>query len=162
MKPKSLLLIASSLLLTNCATIFSSFQNKQTTIDSVPSKLSFTVTDRDGKVISQGTTPSTVTLPPSYGYFKAGTYTVEVKKGNKVIGKETVSSGLNGWYFGNIAIGGLIGMLIVDPLTGAMYSSPDTITVNAQSMVAVGHNQSLQIVDISALSQAQRNKLVRI
>jgi len=28
---------------------------------------------------------------------------------------------VNGWYFGNLFIGGLIGMLIVDPATGAMY-----------------------------------------
>jgi hypothetical protein len=28
---------------------------------------------------------------------------------------------LDGWYFGNILLGGLIGMLIIDPATGAMY-----------------------------------------
>ncbi len=162
MKFTAAISITASLFLSSCATIFSGFQNKQTMIDSVPSKLSYTISDRDGKVLSQGTTPSTITLPPSYGYFKASTFTIEIKKGNKVVGKETVSSGLNGWYFGNIAIGGLIGMLIVDPLTGAMYSSPDTITVNTTSMAAVDHRSSLQIVDISTLSAEQRKKLVRI
>jgi len=28
---------------------------------------------------------------------------------------------MNGWYFGNLAIGGILGMLVIDPLTGAMY-----------------------------------------
>ena len=28
---------------------------------------------------------------------------------------------LDGWYFGNLLFGGLIGMVIVDPITGAMY-----------------------------------------
>ena len=37
---------------------------------------------------------------------------------------------LNGWFVGNILIGGLIGV-IIDPITGAMYSlSPNQ--VNAQ------------------------------
>ena len=29
---------------------------------------------------------------------------------------------LNGWYLGNIIFGGLIGLLLVDPATGAMWS----------------------------------------
>ncbi len=33
----------------------------------------------------------------------------------------TIHSRFDGWYIGNILIGGLIGMLIVDPLSGAMY-----------------------------------------
>ena len=28
---------------------------------------------------------------------------------------------LNGWYIGNVVFGGLIGLLIVDPETGAMW-----------------------------------------
>lgn len=37
-------------------------------------------------------------------------------------------SSLSGWYFGNMILGGLIGMLIVDPLTGAMYNlTPEKI-----------------------------------
>ena len=32
-----------------------------------------------------------------------------------------ISCELNGWYWGNILLGGLIGMLVVDPSTGAMF-----------------------------------------
>jgi hypothetical protein len=46
-----------------------------------------------------------------------------------------LDSTLSGWYFGNILIGGLIGLLIVDPLTGAMYDlEPENIE---QSLTAV-------------------------
>lgn len=31
---------------------------------------------------------------------------------------------MDGWYWGNILFGGLIGMLAVDPATGAMYKLP--------------------------------------
>ena len=33
-----------------------------------------------------------------------------------------IDGAINGWYFGNIIFGGLIGMLAVDPATGAMYT----------------------------------------
>jgi hypothetical protein len=36
---------------------------------------------------------------------------------------------LNKWYFGNILLGGVIGMLVVDPLTGAMYSLDEDYVV---------------------------------
>jgi hypothetical protein len=31
-----------------------------------------------------------------------------------------VDGTVNGWYFGNVVFGGLIGMIAVDPATGAM------------------------------------------
>jgi len=34
----------------------------------------------------------------------------------------TVRGEIEGWYFGNIIFGGLIGLLAVDPATGAMYT----------------------------------------
>lgn len=36
----------------------------------------------------------------------------------------TLQHSIDGWYWGNIIFGGLIGMLIVDPATGAMYKLP--------------------------------------
>lgn len=150
-----------SLLLSSCATIVSS-QQKPTKIDSSPSKMAYVVTDAKGGVISQGITPSDVTLNRSSGYFKPGKYTIEIKKGGKVVSKEIVTASLNGWYFGNILVGGVIGMLVVDPLSGAMYRMPESITVNTTSVATANQSSDLQIVDISTLTAAQRAKLVRI
>jgi hypothetical protein len=49
-----------------------------------------------------------------------------------------VVSTIDGWYFGNILLGGLVGMLIVDPITGDMYTlSPMDVNCNlAPSTVA--------------------------
>lgn len=33
----------------------------------------------------------------------------------------TLTTGPSGWYVGNVVFGGLIGLLIVDPATGAMW-----------------------------------------
>ena len=41
-----------------------------------------------------------------------------------------LEASINGWYFGNIIFGGLIGILIVDPATGAMWKiSEENINV---------------------------------
>jgi hypothetical protein len=32
-----------------------------------------------------------------------------------------LTSTIDGWYWGNLLIGGIIGMVFVDPLTGAMW-----------------------------------------
>jgi hypothetical protein len=37
---------------------------------------------------------------------------------------------MDGWYIGNILFGGLIGILIVDPLTGAMWKLDDVVYGN--------------------------------
>lgn len=162
MKLTFAILSCASLLLSSCATIFSSRQIS-TRIDSNPSKLAYKVKDKNGIVVSEGITPSTATLNRSTGFFKAGSYTVEISKNGKIIGKETLTASLNGWYFGNILVGGLVGMLIVDPLSGAMYRMPENVTVSTSAMAANQTSAStLQIVDISTLSKAQRSKLVRI
>jgi hypothetical protein len=162
MKLTIVALTVCSLFLSSCATIVSSRQ-VPTAIDSSPSKMAFKVVDQNGVVVTQGVTPSTATLNRSSGYFQPGKYTIEISKNGKVVGKETVSAGINGWYFGNILLGGLIGMVIVDPLSGAMYRMPENVTVSTASMTAfhrpVGN---LQIVDIASLTSSQRSKLVRI
>ena len=152
----------ASLFLSSCATIVSS-QQKPTSINSAPSKLAYVVTDEDGAVVSQGYTPSQAMLSRSSGYFRPGKYMIEIKKGGKVVGKEIITAGINGWYFGNLAIGGLIGMIIVDPLSGAMYRMPESVTVNTTLMAAASpQSTTLQVVDISALTSEQRGRLVRI
>ena len=69
-----------------------------------------------------GNTPLTVTLKKGRGYFKAERYTVHIAKDGYHARDITVEGEVNGWYFGNIIFGGLIGLLAVDPATGAMYT----------------------------------------
>ncbi|MDB6061057.1 MAG: hypothetical protein JWM78_1160 [Verrucomicrobiaceae bacterium] len=48
----------------------------------------------------------------------------------------TLSPNIAGWYYGNLLLGGAIGMLIVDPITGAMYKLPDEYTVPMRKLSA--------------------------
>ncbi len=53
---------------------------------------------------------------------------------------------LNGWFIGNIAFGGLIG-LVVDGTTGAMYKlSPAQVDARLDRQVAVRHDRNLLVV----------------
>ncbi|MCW1921934.1 hypothetical protein OKA05_05180 [Luteolibacter arcticus] len=151
---------AASLLLSSCASIVSR-PSRDVSIQSNPSGLSFAVINASGETIHTGTTPQVVNLSARGGYFKPAKYTVQVKRSGKVVGNHQVTAGLNGWYFGNILIGGLIGMLIVDPLTGAMYRMPAEILVDANAVASTsGH--SLTIASIETLTPEQRASIVRL
>jgi len=78
-------------------------------------------------LLSKGTTPATVTLNSSSGYFKGATYHIMFsREGNKDT-YSIIDSTINGWYWGNILFGGIIGFLIIDPVTGAMWKLPEYI-----------------------------------
>ena len=67
------------------------------------------------------TAPATVTLDSGAGFFTRAKYTFTFKKDGYPDVVKKRNAYLNGWYFGNIIFGGLIGILIVDPATGAMW-----------------------------------------
>ncbi len=71
----------------------------------------------------------TVTLDASDGYFDGAEYLVLAEKEGYQPTQHTIDHGLDGWFLGNILIGGWIGMLIVDPLTGALYTLPDNANI---------------------------------
>jgi hypothetical protein len=146
--------------LPSCATII-----KQGTgtvsVQSQPSGLDFVVKDSEGNVAGSGVTPGSVKLQTGNGYFRPATYTIQTKRGGKVVGEQTITSNVSGWYFGNILIGGLVGMLIVDPLTGAMYALPENVEIPGSS-TASANGRSLTVASIDTLTTEQRSKLVRL
>lgn len=147
--------------LISCATIVSK-STYPVSVQSNPSGLSFTVTNKAGTVVHQGTTPSTVSLASGAGFFKAQSYRINVMKGSKVVGTTSLTAEMDGWYLGNILFGGLIGLLIVDPASGAMYALPKQTTVNVASSIAlkVTEPSGFQIALIESLSQEERDTLI--
>ena len=112
----------AALTLTGCASIFSSGPAK-VSVDSRPSGARVTVIDqRTGTEVEVATTPTVLRLKRGAGYFKAAQYRLHIEKDGFRSTDVELSSSVNGWYFGNLLIGGLLGMLVVDPLTGSMYS----------------------------------------
>ena len=49
---------------------------------------------------------------------------------------QQMDSTVSGWYIANIFFGGLLGMIVVDPASGGMYSFPDSIKGSLKSGIA--------------------------
>lgn len=155
-------LIAAFLTTTGCASIVGESQYP-IAIRSTPAGAHFEVRNKSGELVHTGETPSSVTLKSSAGYFKGESYTVKFMKPGHADTVVNLKSGVSGWYWGNILIGGLIGMLIVDPATGAMYSLPDEVSGQLQQQAAdAGSKSNLTISSIDQLTPAQVEQLVRI
>ncbi|PKO87604.1 MAG: hypothetical protein CVU18_10205 [Betaproteobacteria bacterium HGW-Betaproteobacteria-12] len=121
---KAILAGAVILALTGCATIMEG-STQPLSITSIPDGATVSVTNRAGEKIHTGVSPFTVVLNRGAGYFKPEIYTIKYQKEGFETKEVVVSAQVNGWYVGNILFGGIIiGMLIVDPNTSAMYSLP--------------------------------------
>ncbi|MFW1752841.1 hypothetical protein [Acinetobacter wanghuae] len=148
-------LVAASLTLTGCASIFSG-STQTLTFKSVPDEAQITITNKAGEKVHTGLTPATVTLKRGTGYFKSAAYDVTFKKQGYQTKSVQVTGSVNGWYVANLLFGGLIGLLIVDPATGAMYTlNPSDINavLDANQTAAQKGQQSLTVMlveDISA------------
>jgi len=148
--------------LTGCASIISK-NMYPVSINSTPTGATVLIEDEDGKQIYKGKTPATITLEAGKSYFDAREYEVTFS----LIGYENqiavIKPKIDGWYFGNILIGGLIGMLIVDPITGAMWKLPSDLNVNMAEQVSLNKtDQILRIVTIDQVPQQMRQHLVKI
>ncbi|WP_371372806.1 hypothetical protein [Thalassotalea aquiviva] len=161
MKKKLLALTLSMTILSGCSSIVSKSEYA-VAINSVPEGSAFVITNRSGQKVESGVTPSTVTLKSSAGFFKGETYTVIVKKDGYSDKNYTLTSTVDGWYFGNILVGGLIGMLIVDPATGAMYSLPERVDISLDQNIAQQSADTLTIATIDSLSHEEKEQLIKI
>jgi hypothetical protein len=121
---KILGILCLSVFLNGCATVISG-SDREVSIKSYPAGASYVIEDKHGKVVQTGKTPETVRLDTGTGYFSGAEYTVKAEKKSYVQKTTTIGSEINPWYFGNLLLGGVFGMLIVDPITGAMWSIPD-------------------------------------
>lgn len=123
----ALALLTSSI--SGCASIVSK-SNWPVTVQSNPSGAKCVIAKENGVQLHTGETPMTITLDSSSGYFQSSKFRVTCKKEGYQDSASEFSSHLNGWYAGNIIFGGLLGILIVDPATGAMWRLSETQVVN--------------------------------
>ncbi len=149
------------ILFTGCASIVGQ-SVFPVTINSSPDGASILVKDEYGKEVYAGTTPSTVTLPAGESYFHAKTYYINFSRPGYADQVSVLKADIDGWYFGNILIGGLIGMLIIDPITGKMWKLPKDVYANLAQKTAMNRQRSLQILSLNDIPEAMRKNLVRV
>ncbi len=118
----------SFLYLSACARIVSN-NVYPVVVGSSPSGVPFVIKNQAGIQVESGVTPQQVTLKANVGYFDAESYVVSFNKEGFQSGPFILDASLDGWYFGNLLLGGFIGMLIVDPMTGAMWELPEKFSI---------------------------------
>ncbi len=153
---KKLLLLAVSLsLLSGCASIVSGRPELVTFNSDPPDAKIIVCNERTGQCITTGQTPYAIPLERGQGFFKPAKYSLKCEKEGYEPCTRTLEAGLNGWYAGNIIFGGLIGLLIVDPATGAMWDIKEhTITM---SLVEKGIRQEeIQITPDKAVLKEEK------
>lgn len=158
---KSIALIFVLFLVSDCASIVS-HSSWPLTVNTNPAGAKVVITDITGVEVFNGTSPATMNLKSGAGYFVKQSYKVKLTMDNypeKVIPVECT---LNGWYIANIFIGGLIGWLIVDPITGAMYRlDREVINVDLSSSGLL-EKPALQVIDINSLPSEFKDHLIRV
>lgn len=162
MKIQALFIAATIALSSGCASIVSD-SSYPVAITSEPSGASFTITNKTGTIVHNGQTPATVTLKSGAGYFAKASYILTFSKEGFDDQVVNVTSSMDGWYIGNIVFGGLIGLLIVDPATGAMYKLPETTAATLQpNNTSAAHESQLNVMDIAAVPANIQSQLQRI
>jgi len=133
--------------LSGCASIVSDTQ-ENISINSSPDNAEVKIKDQSGRVVQSGNTPMTVNLDTSAGYFDGEEYTLVFDKEGYQSRTLDVSARPSGWYIGgNLLFGGLIGWLIVDPATGAMWTlSPEEVNANLPESAVSMSEDSVKVV----------------
>lgn len=124
------LLLLSSLGTGGCASIIvGRTQVVRFTCD--PQEARYELVSKKGEVVHRGTTPETVTLKRGRGFFLGADLTMNAWKEGYERAEKPIHMYVNLPYaVGNLIFGGAIGYLILDPITGAMFSFPEKVHVN--------------------------------
>jgi hypothetical protein len=158
----------AAMMLAACSTIING-STQEVAINSDPADASIRITNLHGDVVYEGKTPATVLLKRGNGYFAGAEYKVEFTKPGYKTATARIDHELGrGWYlFGNVGFGFLIGWVVIDPVSGAMWNlTPETYTAKLSSdKAALGNpsdETSLRIVLLKDVPEALRGDLVRI
>lgn len=117
-------ILSTVVLSSGCASIVSN-STYPVAINSNPEGADFVITNSKGVDVHSGHTPETVDLKSSQGYFSSAAYVIKFKKTGYSDKTLSLQGSIDGWYWANILFGGIIGMVIVDPATGAMWKLPE-------------------------------------
>lgn len=154
-------LVAGMVFASGCASILSD-SDYPVTIKSNPPGANFTVTDEAGLDVHSGVTPDTINLAASDGFFSSANYIIKYQMAGYREQSFELRPGMDGWYIGNIMFGGLIGILVVDPATGAMWKLPEIANVNLQPSTASAAMGGLTIASINQVPEEVKSELVKI
>lgn len=125
----SVFLVVGAVIVSGCASIVSD-SKYAVNITSYPENAHVSLKNKKGVEIYNGTTPATINLKSGSGYFSPEQYTVTVSKEGYHKRTMSLDGSFDAWYVGNVVFGGLIGALVIDPMTGAMWELPAALSTS--------------------------------
>jgi hypothetical protein len=158
------IVFTSILIFSNCATILSK-STYPFTVNTDPSGVKVVIKNGEGKEIYKGNSPASVKLKAGEGFFKKASYTVTVTLDGYVEQTLPINFKLDGWYWGNLLLfpTGVVGLLIVDPASGAMYKLEDEyMNINLRQSNASIDSPSFNVYDIANTPQEWKDNLIKI
>jgi len=109
---------------TGCATILGGGSSQPVAINSNPASATFTVKASNGLTMAQGVTPQTIRLP------RKNEYQIEFTAPGFQPQSIALSKGTNGWIWGNLVVGWIVGFA-VDFATGSAHKlEPALVEIN--------------------------------
>lgn len=163
---KTTFLIFSLIIITvgisSCATIFGKSKYPVSISSTPPAASILIINNKKQDTVFRGTTPSIVKLKASNGYFQRATYTIKISAAGYSEQTISLKATINGFYFGNLLIGGLLGMLVVDPLTGRMWVLPINASHINTELKSENLKGSIEIKELKDVSYKTRMNLVSI
>lgn len=148
---QSAICVLTIVAMTGCATIVQG-GTEDVSISSEPSSADVTIVDAHDNEVFSGTTPSTATLDKGDGYFVGAEYTVTISADGYGTQTVDIGSSISGWYVaGNFFVGYLLGWLVIDPISGAMWRlSPSEIdqSLDSESAAADGSLHVVLVEDV--------------
>ena len=148
-------------LFSSCASIVTK-STYPLSINSNPSSAKISITDKKGKEIYLGNTPAVVKLKAGAGFFSKAEYQVKFSSPGYDDRIVPVIFKLDGWYFGNIFLGGVLGMLIVDPATGAMWKIETEFLNETLTKSTASVDPEMKIMNINEIPENWKTQLVRV
>ena len=155
------IVMASVFLFSSCASIVSK-STYPLSINSSPSNAKVSITDKKGKEIYLGNTPAIVKLKAGAGFFSKAEYQVKFSSPGYDDRIVPITFKLDGWYFGNLLLGGVLGMLIIDPATGAMWKIETEFLNETLSKSTASIDPEMKIMNINEIPENWKTHLVRV
>lgn len=123
-----IILVCSAFFINGCAAIAGGGTSQPIDIDSAPSGAHFIVKSSSGIQMAEGTTPQTVRLP------RKNEYQVDFSMDGYKTQSVSLIKSTNGWVWGNLVIGGIVGF-VIDFATGAAYKlEPAIVKISLETV----------------------------
>jgi len=155
------IMMASVFLFSSCASIISK-STYPLSINSNPSNAKVSITDKKNQEIYLGNTPANVKLKAGAGFFSKAEYQVKFSSPGYDERIVPITFGIDGWYFGNLFLGGFLGMLIIDPATGAMWKIETEFLNETLSKSTASIDPEMKIMNIDEIPENWETHLVRV